>query len=220
MRYEHSHIERRDLSHLSHLSYLNTVALLCVTLLSACDAEESSQPTDARSVSDEIMMTQEDMGMSDQDITSPEPDEPSEELDPAEPPRLLVGKGAERFISMQDGEVSTLHRGCQGAQHLWVSLRLPRDEPDEYAVELQLVDEDDALLAPPFTLTEEAWLAYQDETNGEEITGSEIIGLTLVIFDPMAVVGGQALVKAKVSVDGETLESHVWVEVQWGADAC
>ena len=133
-------------------------------------------------------------------------------------PYLLLGKGAREFVAIDDGEISTLHRGCQGAQHLWVSLRLPMHAPDAYALELQLVDEQNELLAPPFTLTEEFWLAYEDSNEGT--MGSEIIGLTLVIFDPTRVVGNEALVKAKVTVDDQVLESRVWVEVQWGADAC
>ncbi|MAD61235.1 MAG: hypothetical protein CMH49_06980 [Myxococcales bacterium] len=142
------------------------------------------------------------------------PDNP--EMDFESSPDLLVGKGAQEFISILDGEISTLHRGCQGAQHLWVSLRLPQHTPDTYSLELQLVDDQDQLLAPPFTLTEEVWLPYEDQDQA----GSEIIGLTLVIFDPMNVVGDEALVKAKVTINDVVLESRVWVEVQWGADAC
>ena len=119
---------------------------------------------------------------------------------------------------MQDGEVSTLHRGCQGAQHLWVSLRLPTHTPAEYGLELTLLDQEDQLLAPPFTLEGEEWLGY--EVDGQNNLGSEIIGLTLVIFDPMRVVGKEALVKTRVFIDDDVLESYVWVEVQWGADAC
>ena len=133
-------------------------------------------------------------------------------------PYLLVGKGATEFIPIADGEVSTLHRGCQGAQHLWVSLRLPMHAPDAYGLELTLVDDSDALLAPPFTLEEEEWLAYEIPERAD--VGSEIIGLTLVIFDPMAVVGEVALVRTKVFIGDEVFESRVWVEVQWGADAC
>ena len=133
-------------------------------------------------------------------------------------PHLLIGRGAQEFIAITDGEVSTLHRGCQGAQHLWVSLRLPIHRPNAYGLELTLLDQDDELLAPPFTLEEEEWLAY--DVADQESQGSEIIGLTLVIFDPMMVVGEQALIKTRVFVGDEALESRVWVEVQWGADAC
>lgn len=164
------------------------------------------------------MSSLEDMSVTDDASTAPPEGSSDMERPFVSSPDLLLGKGDEMFIPVQDGEVSTLHRGCQGAQHLWVSLRLPRHAPDEYAVELQLVDELDSLLAPPYTLTEETWLAYRPD--GQDDEGSEILGLTLVIFDPMSVVGREALVKAKVTVSGETLESRVWVEVQWGADAC
>ena len=146
---------------------------------------------------------------------------PTDEVDTQDmisSPFLLVGKGADEFVEIEDGEVSTLHRGCQGAQHLWVSLRLPMHEPDAYGLELQLVDEANTLLAPPFTLQEEEWLSYN--VVGQSQAGSEIIGLTLVIFDPMVVVGKEALVKTKVFIGDEVLKNHVWVEVQWGADAC
>ena len=133
-------------------------------------------------------------------------------------PYLQVGKGEQEFIAIEDGEVSTLHRGCQGAQHLWVSLRLPMHTPDAYGLELTLVNQNDEFLAPPFTLKEEEWIAY--EVSGQEHQGSEIIGLTLVIFDPISVVGREGLIKTKVFIDGEVLESRVWVEIQWGADAC
>ena len=68
------------------------------------------------------------------------------------------------------------------------------------------------------TLEEEEWLGYQ--VVGQETAGSQIIGLTLVIFDPMGVVGKEALIKTRVFVADEVLERRSWVEVQWGADAC
>lgn len=156
--------------------------------------------------------------------STPEPSSNHSNPDPLSSPFLLVGKGADRFISTQQGEISTLHRGCQGAQHLWVSLRLPQHMPQAYGLELQLVNEEDQLLAPPFTLEGEEWLAYEIEDESLSSfgsLGSELIGLTLVIFDPMKVVGKQALIKSRVFLDEEeSVESHLWVEVQWGADAC
>jgi hypothetical protein len=133
-------------------------------------------------------------------------------------PDLLVGTGSDDFRSIEEGDISTLHRGCQGAQHLWVSLRLPAYQPDEYGLELTLVDQENQLLAPPFTLEGEEWLPYEPED--QDTQGSQIIGLTLVIFDPMGVVGKDALIKTKVFVGDVVLESRGWVEVQWGADAC
>lgn len=209
-----------------------SVIIVIITLLhvaAACtSSSQSTTPSNTNELqsgdlqevdldTDVIDVPMEEMGLLDD---TPEYSESETELNQnfESSPYLLLGKGAREFIAIDDGEVSTLHRGCQGAQHLWVSLRLPVHAPDAYALELQLVDEQDELLAPPFTLTEEFWLAYEDSNEGT--MGSEIIGLTLVIFDPTRVVGDEALVKAKVTVDDQILESRVWVEVQWGADAC
>lgn len=209
-----------------------SVIVVLIFLLHAAVACTPSSQSTAPSNSDELQSAD----LQEVDLESDVIDVPTEEMDPLDDspessdaetdlnqnfessPYLLLGKGAREFIEIDDGEVSTLHRGCQGAQHLWVSLRLPMHAPDAYSLELQLVDGQDELLAPPFTLTEEFWLAYEDSNEGT--VGCEIIGLTLVIFDPTRVVGDEALVKAKVTVDDQVLESRVWVEVQWGADAC
>ena len=136
-------------------------------------------------------------------------------------PVLLLGTGADQFRTLDDGEISTLHRGCQGAQHLWVSLRLPQHPPKSYALELSLFNENQELVAPPFSLEDEEWLGYSDSNYGSQHQGSEIIGLTLVVFDPSRVVGTRALVRSVVMISEQVrVENEMWVEVQWGADAC
>ena len=198
----------------------SVIIIVIILLHSAVACTPSSQSTALRN-SDESRSDQQQ----EVDLDTDPIDVPEEEMEPLDDssetsdtetelnqnfessPYLLLGKGAREFIAIDDGEISTLHRGCQGAQHLWVSLRLPMHTPDAYALELQLVDEQDELLAPPFTLTEEFWLAYEDSHEGT--MGSEIIGLTLVIFDPTRVVGDEALVKAKVTVDDQVLASMI-----------
>ena len=195
---------------------ISTLFLCGLGGLNGCMSEKTLLSEKQVISSDEMMM---DMMGEMKDEVSEEPLMSSSSTDDfISSSELLLGKGADAFETIQDGEISTLHRGCQGAQHLWVSLRLPNHSPDAYGLELTLVDQDDTLLAPPFTLEGEEWLGYDVEDQSTQ--GSEIIGLTLVIFDPMGVVGKEALVRTKVFVGEVTLESRVWVEVQWGADAC
>ena len=44
-------------------------------------------------------------------------------LDGGPPATLLLGAGRETFTPIAEGDTLLLARGCQGAQHVWITLR-------------------------------------------------------------------------------------------------
>lgn len=124
---------------------------------------------------------------------------------------LVLGLGERALVPAEEGDEALLQRGCQGAQHIWVSLRAPTLAPGTHALTLALVRADGVLVVPPYTI-EHDWRAAD--------VGAELIGVTLVVFDPLAVVGELADIEATVTADGETGRARLRVRVAWGPDAC
>ena len=196
------------------------LTLLCLSLTVTCSAPPETEPPSSADMRSSQGDAPQDLGVVDRGLggTTAENNAGVDGIDGGDTPpqsdRLIIGRGVEEFIMMTEGEVSTLHRGCQGAQHLWVSLRIKDAEPNSYPFTLTLINEEGDEVAPPYTLDQEFWSPSVDDE------GSELYGLTLVIFDPTRVVGQRALITAMVEIDGQRLSRSIWVEVQWGADAC
>lgn len=125
---------------------------------------------------------------------------------------LELGGGEEQLTPIADGDEVLLHRGCQGAQHIWISLRAPTLEPALYPVTLAITHPDGAEAVPAHTID-------FDFTAADP--GAELIGVTLVVFDPLAVIGQPVDIHATVeTADGEVGRDTRRVTVEWGADAC
>ncbi|MEZ4432317.1 MAG: hypothetical protein R3F65_07880 [bacterium] len=124
---------------------------------------------------------------------------------------LVLGLGERSLMPVDAGDEAPLQRGCQGAQHIWVSLHAPTLAPGTWPLTLTLVRADGVVVVPPYTIDYD-WRAADE--------GAELIGVTLVVFDPLAVVGELADIEATVSAGGETGRARLRVRVAWGPDAC
>ena len=141
----------------------------------------------------------------------PPPPPPLDEL-PVGDFEVVVGTSPDSFNPVASGDVVTLHRGCQGAQHVWVSLRVEGLEEEPSAFELSLRDSERALTT--LYLEGEAW-------RPAEGGGYELIGLSLVVFDTEAAIGRPLILGAEVR-SGSGAVGYGWreVTVDWGADSC
>lgn len=126
---------------------------------------------------------------------------------------IELGLGAREFVAATTGDRAPLQRGCQGAQHVWISLRSPALAPGDHANVLRAVRvRDGAEVVPTHTL-ELPWEAGP--------AGAELVGVTLVMFDPVAVVGELVDLHAEVvAPDGRVGRAVLRIRVEWGPDAC
>jgi hypothetical protein len=122
----------------------------------------------------------------------------------SDPGTLRVGQGARTFEPLADGDVAWLHRGNQGLQHVWVSLRR-EGEPGFAPVRLAL-EVDGESVASPFEVS----VPWSEHVGGE----IEALGLTLVVPEPGRVVDRPAVLRVAVADDDEQVE----VVVEWGAE--
>lgn len=132
---------------------------------------------------------------------------------PAEgPARLEVGTGEAAFVPFADGGTLDLVPGCQGSQHVWVSLRTT------------------GLVAARAIVTSSLERVRDDVVVGQlllrldlEVTsdGAEAVGLTLIVPDPSAALDEDLRLRAHVR-DAEGVEVEVvrTVRVAWGPDGC
>lgn len=126
---------------------------------------------------------------------------------------LVLGLGERTLTPIEPGAEALLQRGCQGAQHIWISLQSPTLEPGAHLLTLSLTRVDDgALIVPPYTIEHDWRPAGQ---------GAELLGVALVVFDPIAIVGQLADIDAVVTTPtGTTGRARRRVRVEWGPDAC
>jgi hypothetical protein len=141
--------------------------------------------------------------------TTPEPVPPSDQ-------RLEVGTGRQQFTPLSDGDTLRVQRGCQGGQHVFVSLRAWGLPSDPVMVELSLTrTEDGQKVSLPYRVR------YLFAQSTEEGTPDELPGLLLVVPEPDQAVGKQVRLTATVEPDFNTRVSDSRTgTLQWGADAC
>jgi hypothetical protein len=137
--------------------------------------------------------------------------------DDAAAPRLELGTGARgAFASVTDGQTVFLQRGCQGSQHVFVSLRawgISATAPRMVTITVSRV-EDGARVASAYSLL----IPFVATADG----GAEVTGLTPVIEEPRDVLGRAVILRAVVedAALGVRVDDERRVVVQWGPDAC
>jgi len=142
---------------------------------------------------------------------------------PGEPPpepspdmRLEAGTGAREFTPLAEGDTLRLQRGCQGGQHVFVSLRGWGLPSDPVMVELALTRaDDDRKVSSSFRVR------YLFAQSSSEEAPDELPGLLLQVPDPAAAVGRTVRLTATVELDSGTrvTDTHTG-PVEWGDPAC
>jgi len=126
---------------------------------------------------------------------------------------LALGIGEQAFTAHPHGDVALLRRGCQGAQHVWVSLRTAALPAGDHPLRLSLHRVSDDYAVVPVHTLELPW-----DPLGDEVA---LIGVTLVIFDPLPIVGELGDITAEVDApDGRTGRAKLRILVEWGPDDC
>jgi hypothetical protein len=160
------------------------------------------------------------------DVSVPDatvPDAPVADGGPNAPPafspgaRFAVGTGEPTiFVPPVAGEVIRLQRGCQGAQHIFTSLRI-LDATETFArvgVAVHRVD-DGALVSVPLDVR----LPLETDPFSDRVR--RVTGLTPVVESPADVVGQRVEVRATYTTDsGEVFQAAFSGVVQWGTDSC
>ncbi|HYI01200.1 hypothetical protein [Hyalangium sp.] len=138
------------------------------------------------------------------------------EPEPQPPMSLELGTGRQQFTPLNDGDTLGLQRGCQGGQHIFVSLRAWGLPPEPVMVELSLTrTEDEQKVSSPFRVR------YLFAQGNDLDAPDELTGLLLVIPEPDKAVGRAVRVTAAVQTDPGDRATHVRTgTLQWGADAC
>lgn len=139
---------------------------------------------------------------------------------PAEepPPALRVEAGTGRagqFTPVAEGDTLRLQRGCQGSQHVFVSLRAWGLASDKALVNLALRRTGDSqVVSLPYRLR----LPFTSPSPGGP---AELTGLLLVVPEPAQALGRAVTLEASVEDEaGHSASDRRAATLQWGPDAC
>lgn len=131
--------------------------------------------------------------------------------------KLAVGLGEPgAFVPPLPAEPFALQRGCQGAQHVFTSLRIRGAKGKLARVEVRVHRADDeALVSVPMDvrlpLEPDAW----------SDTAARITGLTPVIETPSEVLGREVVIRVALTDEsGARAEGSIRGTVAWGTDSC
>jgi hypothetical protein len=129
--------------------------------------------------------------------------------------RLEVATGQQQFTPLAEGETLLLRQGCQGSQHIFVSLRAWGLPPNPVMVELSLTRaEDGQRVAPAFRVR---YLFAQGMGDAPD----ELPGLLLQLTQPEQAVGRTVRLMASVETDaGQLAEDSHTGPLEWGPPAC
>ncbi len=128
---------------------------------------------------------------------------------------ISVGTGEGVFTAFEDNETLELVAGCQGAQHVWVSLRSWGLETRGTIIELELLrTRDSTVVSDPFVVRV-SFLRVENEAY------AEIIGMTLVVQEPDEALGEDLIISARVrDVQGRQVTLERPIQLEWGPPAC
>jgi predicted small lipoprotein YifL len=128
---------------------------------------------------------------------------------------LRLGEGEREFRPIEDGDVLLLARGCQGSQHVWMTLRSERMDPRGMVVELSMRRLDDgALVSAMFRLR----LSFTPDPSGDY---AQLTGLTLQVPMPDDAIGRDLVLRGRIEDRaGVEASDERRVRVAWGPEVC
>lgn len=125
---------------------------------------------------------------------------------------LELGEGESAFRAITDGDTLLVARGCQGSQHVWMTLRARGLDPRGITVRLKLERSDGTLASVEFYVR----LSFERLTDY-----SELRGLTLQIPMPDDVAGEDLLLTGELlDRAGHGARAERTVRVAWGTEVC
>lgn len=128
---------------------------------------------------------------------------------------LRMGEGELEFREIVEGDTLLIARGCQGSQHVWMTLRSEDMDPRGMIVELSIVRaSDETLVSGAFRLR----LSFTEDASGEF---AQLTGLTLQVPDPDAVLGEDLVLRGRIEDRaGVEARSERRVRIAWGTQTC
>ncbi|WP_426752628.1 hypothetical protein [Myxococcus sp. Y35] len=142
--------------------------------------------------------------------------EPGEDAPATRTPRIAVGVGRPgQYTPVKPGDTLRLQRGCQGSQHVFVSLQAWELDPLIATVELTLTRQSDG---------QQVSLPYQLRLPFEPATAQRpamLSGLLLVVPEPSEALGAHVTLHARIEdTSGQDATDSREGVIQWGPDAC
>ncbi|WP_236607067.1 hypothetical protein [Sandaracinus amylolyticus] len=128
---------------------------------------------------------------------------------------LHLGEGELAFRAIEDGDTLLLARGCQGSQHVFVTLRSEDMDPRGMVVELELVREGSGeSVSGEFRLR----LSFTPDASG---AFAQLTGLTLQVAEPDGAIGDDLVLRGRIE-DRTGIEAHAErrVRIEWGTQVC
>jgi hypothetical protein len=130
--------------------------------------------------------------------------------------RLVLGEGEDELVPIEEGRTLLLARGCQGSQHVWISLRAARDfDPRGITVQLDLFRaRDDLRVSLEFLVR----LSFTTDAAG---SAHNLVGLTLQVPMPETAIGEDLRLVGRITDrSGMIATSERSVRVVWGTEVC
>jgi hypothetical protein len=133
---------------------------------------------------------------------------------PSENGDVEIGVGEADFTAVTDGQTLLLARGCQGSQHVWISLRSnPEFVARGMVVAVDLVRASDGLRRSLEFLVRQSF----DVAAGH----NQLVGLTLQVPEPELAIGEALVVVVNIRDSaGRTAHASRNVQLAWGTETC
>ncbi len=128
---------------------------------------------------------------------------------------LELGEGESSFRAIEDGDTLLIARGCQGSQHVWITLRSQGLDPRGMTVRLDLLRPgSEQRVSLEFFVR----LSFDPDTGGDY---AELRALTLQVPMPDDAIGEPLILRAEVSDRaGLRAAAERTVEIAWGTEVC
>lgn len=129
-------------------------------------------------------------------------------------PSVELGTGSTGFEPIDDGDTLLIARGCQGSQHVWISLRSRNMATRGTYVHLWMDGPDGEEVTLEFVVR----LSFMPSDDG---TYGELPSLTLQLPDPDGAEGSPLTLHAEIrDRDGLVATAERAVTVMWGTEVC
>jgi hypothetical protein len=128
---------------------------------------------------------------------------------------LELGEGEASFRAIEDGDTLLIARGCQGSQHVWITLRSRDLDPRGMTVRLDLLQQgSEERVSLEFFVR----LSFDPDTGGDY---AELRALTLQVPMPDDAIGEPLIVRAEVyDRGGHGARAERNVQIDWGTEVC
>jgi hypothetical protein len=131
----------------------------------------------------------------------------------AGPLTFELGEGQSTFRAIAEGDTLLLARGCQGLQHVWITLRATGIDPRGVHVQLRLTRASDGVeVASELSIR----LSFTEQGGFVELSS-----LQLVVPDPSVALDQDLVLEGEiVDRDGRSASVTHVVRIAWGTEVC